>query len=93
MIHIVPNGDSCSLIMSIKCNLLSAPADVCPKCGVIVAKLEQAKGRKQHPEQPSQAISVGKLPMHIKEGESSHILGTKTVFLALLATYCFKLFT
>lgn len=75
-----------------KCtNRLSAPADTCPNCGVIFAKLAQAEARKLRTEQPSQSISVGKLLLHAKEGESSPILGIKAVFLAVLATYGLRL--
>ena len=69
---------------------LAKPADICPRCGVIFAKLVQAESRKQIEDQYIIPSAIGLL-FQVKGGENSFILTSKAVFLALLSVYGLKL--
>jgi len=53
---------------------LSAPADTCPRCGVIFAKLVQAEARHQIEEHETEPGRVRQLLFHVKGGENSSVL-------------------
>jgi hypothetical protein len=69
---------------------LPVPADICPRCGVIFAKLAQADSRKQIEDQYNKANAIGLL-LQVKDGEDSFIITGKAIFLALLSVYGIKL--
>jgi len=70
---------------------LSVPAETCPRCGVIFAKMVHAETRNQINEPDIKANTVGQLLFHVKEGENNFIIMIKAVFLALLSVYGLKL--
>ena len=70
---------------------LSSPADICPRCGVIFAKLAQAGARNQPEQRKVEAGAIGKFLFQVKEGENCVIIVIKAVFLLLLSVYGFKL--
>lgn len=78
-----------------KCDYkLSAPvADICPRCGVIFAKLARTDVRScQIEERDNKAITIGQQFLFCaKEGENSLIIAIKAVFLTMLSVYGLKL--
>ena len=73
------------------CKLSTPVADICPRCGVIFAKLTRGEVRSQVEEQDNKAGAIRQLFFQIKEGENSFIITSKAVFLALLSVYGLKL--
>jgi len=70
---------------------LSAPADICPRCGVIFAKLAESATWNQHEERESKAGAIWQLFFQVKEGEKGVIIMIKGAFLTLLSVHGIKL--
>ena len=70
---------------------LSAPAESCPRCGVIFARMAAVESQRNMPRQPVSRGPVLDMLLYVKEGENSLILGFKIAFLAVLVLYGFKL--
>ena len=70
---------------------LPSPAETCPRCGVIFAKLARAEVRSQIEERYVKANGIGQLLFQVKERENSFVIAIKAVFLTLLSIYGLKL--
>lgn len=79
--------DSCP-----KCaHILSEPSEICPRCGVIFAKIARAEARKQRTaNKHHETGAVRQLLMHVPE-EANIVIGIKAAFLALMIAYGLKL--
>lgn len=70
---------------------LAAPAESCPYCGVIFAKLAQAEFRRGlAPEQPVGGL-LRQFLLQIEPGQNGLTVGAKAVFLLLLGVYGLRL--
>lgn len=72
---------------------IAAPAESCPHCGVIFAKLAQAEQRRRVAARQTEAATVGYRLLQVKPGEHSLVLALKLSLLAVLMLYGLKLIT
>lgn len=77
-----------------KCSrLIAVPAESCPHCGVIFAKLAQAEQRRNNVTRQTAGGVAGPSLLRVKPGEHSLVLVLKLFLLAVLVLYGLKLIT